>query len=62
MNIKKMIIVDYCDNCPFEGKCAAWKAKTRQQRVALTIGVGVGSFILKGCPLQDLPGIKEVNL
>jgi hypothetical protein len=53
--IKKMIIVDCCDNCPKIGECDPWRSLTREQRVKLTIGVGVGRFILKGCPLPDIP-------
>jgi len=56
-DIQKMIVVDYCDTCPYHGTCKPWKALTRQQRVKLTIGVGVGRFILKGCPLPD----KSIN-
>ena len=48
---RKIIIVDCCDNCPFRGKCKPWKKLTRIQKVNLTIGHGVGKFILNGCPL-----------
>lgn len=48
---RKIIIVDCCDNCPFNGKCKPWKAMTSKQRVSLSIGNNVGKFILDGCPL-----------
>ena len=51
---KKSIVIEYCDHCPFEGGCKPWKKLTRQQRVKLTIGNGVGRFMLKDCPLPDL--------
>lgn len=50
---RKMIIVDSCDSCPYQGKCGPWKDLTREQRVRLTIGNGVKKFILAGCPLPD---------
>ena len=54
-DLKKMIVVDYCDTCPHCGTCKPWKSLTAKQRLKLTIGVGVGQFILKGCPLPDKP-------
>lgn len=56
---RKVIIIDCCDICPFNGKCVAWKVLTGKQRVTLTIGVGVGKFILKKCPLPNF-GTTEV--
>ncbi len=56
---KKMIVVDYCDRCPYNGECTPWKALTRKQRVSLAIGVGVKRFILKGCPLPYLGATEE---
>lgn len=50
---RKVIVVNCCDTCPFIGKCKAWKKLTRIQRVSLTLKVGMGGFILKGCPLPD---------
>lgn len=50
---RKIIVVDSCDTCPFNGKCEAWKLLTRQQKIKLAIGNGVGKFILNGCPLPD---------
>ncbi|MEE9223092.1 MAG: hypothetical protein V3V40_06505 [Nitrosomonadaceae bacterium] len=60
--LKKMIVVDYCDTCPYHGTCKPWKALTRQQRVKLTIGVGVGRFILKDCPLPDMPNSDVIDI
>lgn len=48
---RKMIIVDSCDGCPYNGKCKPWKALSGMDRMALTIGVGVKQFILNDCPL-----------
>ena len=50
---RKMVVVDSCDNCPFNGQCKPWKGLTSKQRVYLAIGHGVKKFILKGCPLPD---------
>lgn len=52
---RKMIIVDSCETCPFNGACKPWKALTTKQRVTLAIGNGVKKFILNGCPLPDGP-------
>ena len=52
-NQKKQIIIEFCDECPFEGECKAWNKLTRPQRVKITIGVGVGRFILKDCHLDN---------
>jgi hypothetical protein len=55
MQIKKQIIIDSCQECPFECGCEAWKNLTRKQRVTLTISNSVPqNFILKTCPLEDL--------
>jgi len=51
---KKSIVIEYCDHCPFEGECKPWKKLTPAQRVRLTIGHGVGRYMLNGCPLPDL--------
>ncbi len=51
--IRKMIIVECCDGCPFSGMCKPWKALTSQQKVKLMLSTGLGKFILKGCPLPD---------
>jgi hypothetical protein len=51
--VRKQIIVEKCDDCPYNGGCAAWKKLTGKQRVTLAIGVGVGDFILKDCHLED---------
>ena len=48
---RKMIVVDSCDNCPYHGKCEAWRSLTKKQKFSLLCGVGLKSFILKGCPL-----------
>lgn len=52
--VKKVIVVDKCDNCPFNGLCTPWKSITSRQRVALTISTKYAcGFILKDCPLPD---------
>lgn len=53
--IRKMIVINNCMECPNVGKCAAWKRLTPKQRFTLKTGVGIGDFILNGCPLDDLP-------
>jgi hypothetical protein len=50
---KKMIIVTTCDDCPYNGGCPAWKKLTSEQRVTLTLSIGLGAFILKGCHLPN---------
>ena len=50
---RKMIVVDSCDNCPFNHQCAPWKNMSKKSKIALTLGVGVMAFILNGCPLPD---------
>ena len=52
-NERKIIIVDCCGNCPFNGKCDPWLRLTKTQRVTLYLGNNVKPFILKGCPLPD---------
>jgi hypothetical protein len=53
--VKKMIVITDCMECPKVGKCCAWKKLTPKQKFILTTGVGVGKFILKDCPLEDMP-------
>ena len=49
---RKMIIVDSCQGCPFQGKCDPWKSLSRNEKAKLVMGVSVPTkFILKGCPL-----------
>lgn len=50
---RKMIVIDSCDGCPYNHKCGPWKSMSSKNRLALTIGNSVKSFILKGCPLPD---------
>ena len=50
---KKIIIISDCMECPKVGKCSAWKKLTPKQRFTLKTGIGIGSFILKDCPLDD---------
>jgi hypothetical protein len=51
--IKKMIVIEDCMECPKVGKCVPWKKLTPKQKFTLKTGVGIGKFILKGCPLED---------
>lgn len=52
--IKKMILITDCiTECPKAGMCIAWKKITPKQRFTITTGIGIGKFILKGCPLDD---------
>jgi len=51
--MKKIIVIEDCDSCPYVEKCKPWKKLSGSQRFQLTCGVGVGKFILKGCPLPD---------
>jgi|APSaa5957512622_1039677.scaffolds.fasta_scaffold144632_2 hypothetical protein len=41
--------------CPKIIRCGVWKALSPKERFALKTGVGIGKFILKGCPLDDAP-------
>ena len=49
----KTLNIASCDDCPYNGECAAFKKLTKQQRFKLACGVGVGKFILKDCHLSD---------
>lgn len=51
--MKKVIVIDDCLSCPKWMKCSPSKKLTPQQRFTLKVGVGVGKFILNGCPLED---------
>lgn len=51
--MKKMIVINSCTECPKMGKCGPWKNLTPKQKFTLKTGVGIGNFILKGCPLED---------
>lgn len=53
--VKKMIVVTDCMECPKVGKCGSWKKLTPRQKFILKTGVGIGKFILKDCPLDDVP-------
>jgi hypothetical protein len=59
VEVKKIIIIDDCMSCPVFKGCATWKKLTPQQRFKLTVGVGVGKFILKGCKLEDYKDAQE---
>ena len=59
--VRKMIVITDCMECPEVGKCSAWKKLTAKQRFQVKFGVGVGKFILKGCPLDDAPKMVESN-
>ena len=48
---RKVIVVDSCESCPFNLQCEPWKKLSKRGRFALVTGVGVGKFILHGCPL-----------
>jgi len=51
----KIIKVDSCNNCPYNGACKSWKKLTSKQRVYLTISNSIPiNFMLKDCELEDL--------
>ncbi len=52
---KKIIEVVDCMECPLISKCSAWNKLTPQQRFTLKVGIGIGKFILKDCPLPSAP-------
>lgn len=52
-DIKKIIVIADCMECPKVGKCNAWKKLTPKEKFTLKYGVGIGKFILKNCPLDD---------
>ena len=56
--MKKIIVISSCMECHKMGKCDPWKKLTPKQRFTLKVGVGIGDFILKGCPLDDMPNEK----
>jgi len=53
--VKKMIVISDCMECPNIKNCVAWKKLTPKQKFTLKVGVGIGKFILKDCPLEDVP-------
>lgn len=59
--VKKMIVIDDCLQCPLWMKCKPSKSLTAKQRFTLKVGIGIGKFILKGCPLDDVPSALEGN-
>jgi hypothetical protein len=58
--IKKMIIISDCMECYLIKDCKAWKKLTPKQKFTLKYGVDVGKFILKDCPLDNVPSNMEV--
>ena len=51
---RKIIIVDSCQSCPYEGVCEQWSKLTKQETVRIVLGVGSPKkFILNGCPLPN---------
>ena len=51
---KKMIVVECCQKCPFEGECSSWKKLDAKTRMTLAIGNSIPQeFMLKDCPLDD---------
>jgi hypothetical protein len=55
--VKKMIVITDCMECPKIVNCGAWKKLNAKQKFTLKIGVGIGKFILKDCPLEDVPSV-----
>lgn len=52
---KKVIYVNSCQECPFNGQCKAWKALSRKDRVYLTISTSVPlDMVLEACPLEEI--------
>ncbi len=50
---RKMIIVDSCDTCPYQGQCEPWKKLDNKNRVQLLLNPNIKQYILAGCPLPD---------
>lgn len=51
---KRIIRVNSCADCPFQGKCKAWKALTKKERVFISISNSVPhDFMLKNCDLEE---------
>ena len=61
MEIKKIIVISDCMKCPKISTCKAWKKLTPKQRFTLKVGVGIGKFILKDCPLDDIPNSLNIQ-
>lgn len=50
----KIIKVENCQSCPYEGTCKAWKDLTAKQRIYLSISNNVPhEFMLEKCHLED---------
>lgn len=48
----RIIEVTCCADCPFHGKCKAWRNLTSKERVTLTISSSIPhDMMLKDCPL-----------
>jgi hypothetical protein len=56
--VKKMIVIDDCLECPKWMECSPSKKLTPDQKFTLKVGIGIGKFILIGCPLEDVPTQK----
>ena len=57
--VKKMIIITDCMECPKIGKCDAWEKLTPKEKFTLKTGIGIGKFILKDCALEDVSNTRE---
>lgn len=52
----KLLKIEYCQHCPYQGECGAWKKLTKHQRMLLTLSNSTPkTFILEGCHLDDDP-------
>lgn len=59
---KRVIEIEKCTDCPYWGKCKAYKQLTPKQKFTLKTGCGVGDFILKGCHLDEHSNPVECGL
>jgi len=50
----RIIRVNSCNSCPFNGECKAWSELTRKQKAYLLLSNSVPhNMMLKNCPLEE---------
>lgn len=54
VNQKRLIRVSSCSECPYNGKCPAFKKLTKKQIVFINLSDSVpANFMLKDCHLEE---------
>ena len=58
-SVKKMILVDSCDNCPQAFECDAWAVVSQNEMAKFMVRDNDSKFIIDGCQLPDMPDNEE---